>query len=35
MILNFDPLNLRFDFLMEQSVGYSTVAIKQRMGIQI
>jgi hypothetical protein len=35
MILHFDPLNVHFDFLMGQSVGNSTVAIEQRMGIQI
>jgi hypothetical protein len=35
MILDFDPLNVRFDFLMGQSVGNSNVAIEQRMGIQI
>jgi hypothetical protein len=28
MILVFDPLNLRFDFLMGQSVGNSTVTIE-------
>jgi hypothetical protein len=35
MIPFVDPLNLRFDFLMGRSVGNSTVAIEQRMGIQI
>jgi hypothetical protein len=35
MILNFDPVNVRFDFLMGQSFGNSTVAIEQRMEIQI
>jgi hypothetical protein len=35
MILNFDPVNVRFHFLMGQSLGYSTVAIEQRMEIQI
>jgi hypothetical protein len=35
MILSFDPPNLRFDFLMERLVESSTVAIEQRMGIQI
>jgi hypothetical protein len=35
MILNFDPVNMRFDFLMGQSVGHSTVVIEQRMEIQI
>jgi hypothetical protein len=34
-ILNFDPLNGHFDFLMGQSVGNSTVAVEPRMGIQI
>jgi hypothetical protein len=28
MILHFDPLNLRFDLLMGESVGNSTVAIE-------
>jgi hypothetical protein len=35
MILNFDPLNVHFDFLMRRSVGNSSVAIKQRTEIQI
>jgi hypothetical protein len=35
LVLDFDPRNVRFDFLMGQSVGNSTVAIEQRMGIQI
>jgi hypothetical protein len=35
MILHFDPLTARFDFLMGQSVGNSTVAIEERMEIQI
>jgi hypothetical protein len=35
MILHFDPPNGHFDFLMGQSVGNSTVAVEQRMGIQI
>jgi hypothetical protein len=35
MILHFDRLKLRFDLLKGQSVGNSTVAIEQRMGIQI
>jgi hypothetical protein len=35
MILHSDPLNVHFDFLMRRSVGNSTVAIEQRMGIQI
>jgi hypothetical protein len=35
MILHFDPLNGYFDFLMGQSLGNSTVAIEQRMEIQI
>jgi hypothetical protein len=28
-------VNMRFDFLMGQSVGHSTVVIEQRMEIQI
>jgi hypothetical protein len=35
MILTFDPLNVRFDFLRRRSVGNSALAIEQRMGIQI
>jgi hypothetical protein len=35
MILHFDPLKVRFDLLMAQSVGESAVAIKVRMEIQI
>jgi hypothetical protein len=35
VILLFDPLNLRFDFLMGRSVGNPTVAIEQRIAIQI
>jgi hypothetical protein len=35
MILNFAPVKVRFDFLMRQSLGNSTVAIEQRMEIQI
>jgi hypothetical protein len=35
MILNFDPVKVRFDFLMGQSLGNSTVAIEQRMEIQM
>jgi hypothetical protein len=35
MILHLDPLNVHFNVLMGQSVGDSTVAIEQRMGIQI
>jgi hypothetical protein len=35
MILNFDRVKVRFDFLMGQSLGNSTVAIEQRMEIQI
>jgi hypothetical protein len=34
-ILHFDTLNVHFDFLMGQSVGNSTMAIEQRMEIQI
>jgi hypothetical protein len=33
--LNFDPVKVRFDFLTGQSLGNSTVAIEQRMEIQI
>jgi hypothetical protein len=35
MTLNFDPVKVRVDFLMGQSLGNSTVAIEQRMEIQI
>jgi hypothetical protein len=35
LILSFDPVKVRFDFLMGQSLGNSTVAIEQRMEIQI
>jgi hypothetical protein len=35
MILNFDPVKVRFDLLKGQSLGNSTVAIEQRMEIQI
>jgi hypothetical protein len=35
MILKFDPVKVHFDFLMGQSLGNSTVAIEQRMEIQI
>jgi hypothetical protein len=35
VILNFVPVKVPFDFLMGQSLGNSTVAIEQRMEIQI
>jgi hypothetical protein len=35
MILNVDPVKVRFDFLMGQSLGNSTIAIEQRREIQI
>jgi hypothetical protein len=35
MILDLNPMNVHFDFLMGQSVGNSTVGVEQRMGIQI
>jgi hypothetical protein len=35
MILNFDTVKVRFEFLMGQWLGNSTVAIEQRMEIQI
>jgi hypothetical protein len=35
MILNFDPVKVSFDFLIGPSLGNSTVAIEQRMEIQI
>jgi hypothetical protein len=35
LIRNFDSVKVRFDFLMGQSLGNSTVAIEQRMEIQI
>jgi hypothetical protein len=35
VILNFDPVKVRFDFLMGQWLGNSTVAIEQRLEIQI
>jgi hypothetical protein len=33
MILDFDPLNAHFDFLMEALAGNSTVAVEYGMGI--
>jgi hypothetical protein len=35
MILSFDPVKVRFDFLMGGSLGNSTVGIEQRTEIQI
>jgi hypothetical protein len=35
MILNFDQVKVHFDFLMGQWLGNSTVAIEERMEIQI